>query len=104
MFCSGRLGRIDYIATPRPLDGKRLIVTNRKRATVIDCFDVRQRSKDALAIIQIGSNDLGATVSQIRTRIRVPDNGTQIVTIVQRQLCNGVPGLAAGTDYGYSQV
>jgi hypothetical protein len=26
------------------------------------------------------------------------------VTIVQSQLCNSVPGLAAGTNYGYSQV
>ncbi len=104
MFCSGRLGRIDYIATPRPLDRKRLIVANRKRTAVIDCFDVRQCSKDAFSNIQIAGNDLGATVSQIHTRTGVPNNGTQIVTIVQSQLCNSVPGLAAGTNYGYSQV
>jgi hypothetical protein len=100
MSCSGRPGRVDYIAPPRPLNGKRVRAASRKRATEIDCFDASKRRSDAFVIIQVGGKDLGATESQIRTGIWVPNNGTQLVTIFQSQLCNGAASLAAGTDYG----
>ncbi len=82
-FAPADCGCIDYIAPPLSLKIERLVVANRQRATVIDCFNARKGRKDTFVIVQIGGYDLGATICQLDERLGIPSNSTQIVTIFQ---------------------